>query len=511
MATVGSLFINVKARTSSFRKKMLGVGVMMKRLGAGFVWIAQKVALFGAAMAAVTVTAIIVLTKKGLAAVDSITKLARSLDTTTEGIITLQHAAVIGGVSIEKMDKAMGKMLKNVGEAKLLGTGEALEVFKALGLDLNMIAGLNADQMFGVIADGINKLGSAGERAAAANKIFGRTGVDLLNVIKEGSAGVEEMRNEVEDLGMVFTGEMGNQVEQANDAWARIGGIWRGLGNFLAIEFAPILTEIANRLRDQIKEWGGVDTVARFIVRAFFYVGAAVLDTVKVMKIAWFGLKSAVLQVAADITHGVSVAFHEIEVLTRDLSILTLKATGVMGRAYGWMADRAAEGFEELGADTVASWIKTSGTVARSVANVAGAIGGADWETDFKSDTVLWLEGLSQSLGDKAADSAGDLLDEFAKGWKLENVDDFINSLKDKFAGEGLGILTGGGAGIELTAPDIKQATESLQTAVGAFKVEASSQERILDRTLDVDQQQLKTSEKILSALTTNRDGGALV
>jgi len=86
MATVGNLFINVKARTASFRKKMSGVSKTIKKLALGFGKIAKKVALFGAALGALALVTIVALTKKGLAAVDSITKLARSLDTTTEAL-----------------------------------------------------------------------------------------------------------------------------------------------------------------------------------------------------------------------------------------------------------------------------------------------------------------------------------------------------------------------------------------------------------------------------------------
>ena len=59
MATVGSLFINVKARTAAFSKKMKSVRGTIGRLAKGFVNIGKKVALFGAAMAGIAVVAII--------------------------------------------------------------------------------------------------------------------------------------------------------------------------------------------------------------------------------------------------------------------------------------------------------------------------------------------------------------------------------------------------------------------------------------------------------------------
>jgi len=505
MATVGNLFINVKARTASFRKKMSGVSKTVKKLALGFGKIAKKVALFGAALGALALVAIVALTKKGLAAVDSITKLARSLGTTTEAISAMQHAAVIGGVDIEKMDKAVGKMFKNVGEAKMLGTGDAIEVFRSLGLDIDAIAGMQADEMFGTIADSINKLGTAGERAAAANKIFGRTGVDLLNVIKDGSQGMADMRKEAEMLGLTFTDKMGNQVEQANDAWARIGAIWRGLSNQLAVHFAPILIEIANRIRDFVVDAGGMGQVAEWIVTAFFNVGAAVLDVVRTMKIGWFGFKAAVLQVFADVVLIVAGAIHSIQVLYRDLMVASLQAAGFVGKSFKWMGKKAAGWAEDLEADAIASWLNTAANVSGNLGTIFTAMGNVEWDTTAKSDFVKTMEDLGISVGEQAADSAQDLLNELAKGWHIDKVPDFIKNLKETFAGEGFEFTSGGP--LELQTPDMRGAVDSLQTAIGSFKVEGDHQARVLDRTLKVDEQHLSTSKQILAAIRTDGSG----
>ena len=63
MATVGNLYINVKARTAAFSKKMKSVRGTISRLAKGFAGIARKVALFGAAIAGIAIVVIIALTK----------------------------------------------------------------------------------------------------------------------------------------------------------------------------------------------------------------------------------------------------------------------------------------------------------------------------------------------------------------------------------------------------------------------------------------------------------------
>ena len=510
MATVGNLFINVKARTAAFSKKMKSVRQTISRLSRGFVNIAKKVAMFGTALAGLALVAIVALTKKGLAAVDSITKLARSLDTTTQAISTMQHAAVIGGVDIEKMDKAIGKMFKNVGEAKMLGTGDAMEVFRALGIDIDAIAGMQADEMFGVIADSINKLGTAGERAAAANKVFGRTGVDLLNVLKDGSQGMSEMRREAEMLGITFSDKMGNQVEQANDAWARIGAIWRGLSNHLAVEFAPILIEISNRIRDFVIEAGGMGQVAQWIVKAFFHVGAAVMDVVLGMKIAWLGLKTAVLQVAADIVRGMAWAASKAEEAWNWIKGAHEKAISFTDMAISVGAGGLASAAGGLGLEGMEQELRFWETGAANAAAKGSRNAAAIFNQNIDRTVSGFLESLSGGLEGQAADSADAFLEAYLSKWNLGQVDTFFQGLKEKFSGEGFEFGSGGALGIEMKSSDLNGAVSTLQTAIGSFKVEGDSQAQLASKTLNVEEKQLKTSEKILEAIKGQGAEGAL-
>ena len=56
----------------------------------------------------------------------------------------------------------------------------------------------------------------------------------------------------------------------------------------------------------------------------------------------------------------------------------------------------------------------------------------------------------------------------------------------------------------------MKGSVESLQTAIGGFKVEGDGQTRLLQTTLSVEQKQLQTSKEILTAIT-QQGGGFLL
>jgi hypothetical protein len=272
----------------------------MARLGSGFLKIAKKVAMFGAAITALALVTIAVLVKKGLTAVDSIGKLARAVGTSTEAIITMQHAAQIGGVDVEKMNKSIAKMTKNVGEAAM-GVSEITEELMALGLSAQKLEKMDADEMFGAIADAMSVLPTQARRASVAYKIFGRAGIELNDVLKGGSTAMRGFRKELRDMGVLFSGRQARLVEEANDRWQDLKTLWKGLSDHLAIQMAPLLAAVANNLMDFTRQAGGMGMVAASIFRTVFMGGAGMLDMIQSIQRAWLSTASSIMQVTGEL------------------------------------------------------------------------------------------------------------------------------------------------------------------------------------------------------------------
>ena len=493
MATVGSLFINVKARTASFSKKMKGVRATVSRLAKGFGAMAAKVGKFAAVLGGIAVAAIVALTVKGLKAVDTMAKLAQTVGSSVESIQVLRHIATLGGVSIEKMDKSIAKMSKNIGESAM-GIGTATDALAELGLKATDLEQMAPEVMFGVIADEINKLDTQARKASVAYDIFGRAGQDLLVTMAGGSGAVSAMATKLSDLGVIIGDKQAQMVEKANDAWADIGLVWQGLQNQLAVEFAPMLTEIANRIIQFIKASGGMGQIAEHIVKAFMYAGAAVLDVIRAIQIGWLGLKTAVIQVASDMVMAMGWA---VQKMAESWHWLEGQTLSIMGNI--------AEGGAKLlqGAGIESSYLN----ILLGVGKGAQKVGASGLEQAVKSQTADLLKMMGESLGDEASQLGVELLDKIAEGWNLGKVNTTFDSLQEKFMGEGFDFKNGKGE-IELVSPDFKGAAESLSTAVGNMKIDAGSQERLLERQLVIETKQLKTSQDTLRAI---KDGsGAL-
>jgi len=449
MATVGTMHINVKARTGSFNKKMSGVRATVSKLAVGLINVAKKAALFGAAMGALAFGAIVVMTKKGLAAVDALAKLAANIGSTVAAIQVLQHMATLGGVSIEKMDKSIAKMVKNIGESAI-GIGTATDALKELNLDAKQLEQLSPDQMFGILSDAINQLPTAARKATVAYDIFGRAGQELLVTMAGGSQAIDEMREKMEDLGVLIGDDQARMVEQANDAWTDIGLVWSGLSKQLAVNFAPVLIEIANRIKNMIIEFGGMSQVAEFIVRAFFMAGAGIMDMIKMITVGWLGLKAAVVQVAGDIASALGKVFGgDLEWIGKALQDEASDIAGVIN-------DKLAEGWDTSQVDQYIrnlreKWDKgmpspMAGDFAADMAPTADTKDTQDTKKGPKQKTIQSVLGsfklggdVGQVVQEQQLDKMSDI--EIAINKMHESIDKFererqehLDSIKDSLA-----------------------------------------------------------------------------
>lgn len=505
MATVGNLNVNVNARTAKFNKKMKSARATISRFASGIAGVAKRMAQFAVVAGTVAVAAIAAMTKAGLASVDALAKLAQSINSSVAAIQTLQHMATIGGVSIEKMDKSISKMVKNVGEVSM-GIGTATDALKELGLDSKNLEKMRPDEMFGTIADALNKIPTAARRSSLAYDIFGRAGQELLVTMQGGSQAIDEMREKLENLGVIIGDEQAQMVEKANDAWADIGLVWKGLQQQLAVNFAPILTKIAEAIIKFVQEFGGMGKVAEFIVKAFMYAGALVLDVIKIMRIGWEGFQAGVLMLFGVIVEGIGIATSSIvNVWHKGMSQMQLSAGSFLefwGKGMGIAADLVDD--SGIGGEWTDK-LRTIGWVTEVKGGEWQGTGAADMLKDYKSEFGEFMQLVGQDLQEQGTDHAEEILDLLADGWSMGKVPDAFEQM----------ILDGLGSGFEdlesdldIAAPDIKGAAETLQTALGGFKVEGDMDSRRLDKQINIEESQLEELKRISSKIATT--GGML-
>jgi len=278
-AAVGNLAVNIIANTSGFtsgihgvRQQVASLPSVLGQATSGLSSFASK--MLGLVGVTIGAAAAVRSLSSSMDAIDKVAKLSDSTGISTEALVGLQHAATLAGSSTEGLDKSLNKMVRTIGDA-VSGERAQVQALSDIGLSANTLAAQSPDEAFGRIADAINKLPTAAERAAAAVAIFGKSGQDLLPTLALGSSGLAAARKEAEQLGITFSRLDAAKVEEANDAITRMKEAAQGLFNVLAIELAPVITAVSQAVQGMLVWWHSLSDVSQTNILRFAGFAAA--------------------------------------------------------------------------------------------------------------------------------------------------------------------------------------------------------------------------------------------
>lgn len=205
------------------------------------------------------------LVKSSLDSIDALGKTASKLGVTTSELQKLRFAAELAGVSTRTTDMAVQRFTRRLAEAAI-DTGEAKDALKELGLNARELTKLPLEEQMLQLADAFDQVENSGDRVRLAFKLFDSEGVAFVNTLQDGRVALKEMFDEVDDLGFVLSQSAVKGVEDANDAFLRLGSVFRGLRDTVVAALAPAFTALADTVRDALvnKITGDFDSVQRF-------------------------------------------------------------------------------------------------------------------------------------------------------------------------------------------------------------------------------------------------------
>ena len=239
----------------------------------------KKIGLGLVAVGAVVTGALAGLVKSYTAAGDEVQKMALKTGFSTEKLSELKFAAELGGASLEtiaKGSKNLARVIFEAGEeSKIAGekadklsekygenseevkaarevTGTYGDALKALNLTTTDLMKLTPEDRFMEVAFALADVEDAGTRAALAQELFGRAGVDLLPMLAEGRDGLKAMAQEARDLGVVFDQEAADASAEFNDNILRLTTGLKGLGFTIIAELIPVMNEWLPKIKDAI-------------------------------------------------------------------------------------------------------------------------------------------------------------------------------------------------------------------------------------------------------------------
>lgn len=156
----------------------------------------------------------------------------------------LKFAASQNGVSFDTLQASLQAMTRRIGDAAD-GSGAAAESLKKMGISAEELFQLKPEQQFLKIAQGFDKLKTSSERADAAQQIFSRSGVQLLQLLGGGSQGLDAMRMQADALGITISESSTRAVQRFNELMGVFQGILAGIVNQFLEGFLPALNAMA--------------------------------------------------------------------------------------------------------------------------------------------------------------------------------------------------------------------------------------------------------------------------
>lgn len=164
----------------------------------------------------------------------------------TETLGELDYAATKSGTSLETLEGSLAKMGNKLVDAAA-GSKTARAAFATLGLSVEQLSQLSPDQQFERIAQAISEIDDPAARTAAAMDVFGKSGADLLPLMKDGAEGIQAFREEAVDLGRL-SGRDVDALDQLSDTFETLGIGAYNAGATVMAAFAPVLTDLGETL-----------------------------------------------------------------------------------------------------------------------------------------------------------------------------------------------------------------------------------------------------------------------
>ncbi|MBN3756071.1 hypothetical protein G3N95_24235 [Paraburkholderia sp. Tr-20389] len=261
MASAGSLIFELAADVAHLRQDMAKANDTITSSLKGISnSVAGIAALQGAQFAMSFAKGFADKVKEAIDEMDALGKLAQRIGTTTAEISALAYAGQFAGVGLDDLTTAFKGLNKSLLESRD-PLSDSAAAFKALGLNAEELRKMDPGKAFEEIAAVFPQFADGAEKAAVATQLFGKQGQALIPLLNGGKDGIEAMRKEAEDMGLIVSTSTAKAMGDLNDDLTRISNLGKGAAAVMATEMQPAIAEVVKILKDAATEgtvWNGV-------------------------------------------------------------------------------------------------------------------------------------------------------------------------------------------------------------------------------------------------------------
>jgi len=159
-------------------------------------------------------------TKQAIEFADAIAKSADAVGLSTDALQEFRYAAERSGISTSQLESNMTAFVKRIGELRQ-NTGPLNQALNKYNTELAdaLRNSSNQEEALRILAEAMNNAENATEQAYLANAAFGRSGVNMVNMLRDGTQGLADFQQQAQSLGVVMDAELIRKSEVLNDTF----------------------------------------------------------------------------------------------------------------------------------------------------------------------------------------------------------------------------------------------------------------------------------------------------
>ena len=206
----------------------------------------KRTVAMGSALGALAAS-VAVATSRAIAYGDALGKMSERTGLSTEMLSGLDTLARKSDTSIETLARGVATLSKGMADAAERGTGPVADGLRSLGISATEADGRlrSTDAVLADVTDALAGMENGAEKAAAAQRLFGGSGRDLIPLLNQGADGMARAAAEASALGLVWSDDTSQAAEDFGDALTDLRKVGDGWIQTVAQTYVPALRDLA--------------------------------------------------------------------------------------------------------------------------------------------------------------------------------------------------------------------------------------------------------------------------
>lgn len=197
--------------------------------------------------------------KGAVDAADALNDLSQRTGVAVEDLDALSLVAEQNGTTIDAVSGSISKLAKAMGDAAG-GSASAQSTLRQFGIGIDEIrsGSITATEALARIAERIASMPDGLQKAAAAQRIFGKSASEIIPFLNAGGDAIRESRQQLESYGALLTGESAKAADDFNDQMALLSKLSDAAAIEIGKSLLPAVNEFIAALLDFVRVSGGV-------------------------------------------------------------------------------------------------------------------------------------------------------------------------------------------------------------------------------------------------------------